>query len=102
MYISTSCSSHLESILHNITLLVLMFVSMFVSNKRHNGLTDWAQILCDTSSDPRECLLMLTFLKVVSKFFDFRKILNFHKQYYEICELAHFYFVLLQREDTRR
>ena len=38
------------------TLLVCLDVCPFVSNKRQNGLTHRAQILCGTSPDPRESL----------------------------------------------
>ena len=31
-------------------------VCLFVSNKRQNGRTDWAQFFCGTSRDPREGL----------------------------------------------
>ena len=48
---------------------------LFVYNKRQNGWTDWSQILCDTSHDPRYS----EFQEVVSKFFDFCKILKLQK-----------------------
>ena len=34
-------------------------VCLFVSNKRQNGWSDLAQILCGTSHDPREGLRMI-------------------------------------------
>ena len=39
-------------------------VCLFVSNKRQNGWTDWAQILCGISRDPREGLWMIKFSKI--------------------------------------
>jgi len=41
------------------TLLVCLSACLFLSNKRQNGWTDWAQILCGTSRDPRKGLLMI-------------------------------------------
>ena len=38
---------------------VCLFVCLFVSNKRQNGWTDWAQIFCGTSRDHREGLWMI-------------------------------------------
>ena len=40
------------------------FVCMVVSNKRQNGWTDQAWILCGTSHDPREGLLMRKISKI--------------------------------------
>ena len=58
-------------------LFVLVFVCLFVSNKRQNGWTDRAQILCRTSRDPREGLWMIKIKKsCVLKFFIFVQILK--------------------------
>ena len=38
---------------------VLVFVCLFVSNKRQNGWTDRAQIFCGTSREPREGLWII-------------------------------------------
>ena len=40
----------------NIIIVYTMLVCLFVSNKRQNGYTDRAQILCGTSRDSREGL----------------------------------------------
>ena len=42
--------------LYKFSLSVCLFVCLFVSNKRQNGWTHRAQILCRTSRDPREGL----------------------------------------------
>ena len=47
-------------------LSVLVFLAMFVSNKRQNGWTDRAQILCGTSHDPREGLWRIKISKLAS------------------------------------
>ena len=39
-------------------------VCLFVSNKRQNGLTDWNQILCGTSHNPKESLWMIKISKI--------------------------------------
>ena len=44
------------------TLLVCLFVCLIVSNKRQNGWTDWTQILCGTSHNPREGFLFVIVL----------------------------------------
>ena len=43
----------------NIIIVYTMLVCLFVSNKRQNGYTDRAQILCGTSRDSREGLWMI-------------------------------------------
>ena len=45
--------------------IYIYFACLFVvSNKRQNGWTDRAQILCGTSRDPREGLWMIKFSKI--------------------------------------
>ena len=41
-----------------------MSVCLFVSNKRQKGLTDWNQILCGTSHNPKESLWMIKISKI--------------------------------------
>ena len=68
-------------------------VCPFVSNKRQNGGTDRAKILCGTSHDPREGLWMLEITKFVHKSFWF--LFNFENA---LTFLLLFYIV--QREDA--
>ena len=60
-----------------------MFVCLFVSNKRQNGWTDWAQIFFVTSRGPREGLWMIKILNIClyqnSIFIKFLKILKIHE-----------------------
>jgi len=70
---------------------------LFVSNKRQNGWTDQAQILCGTSRVPREGLWMIKisniWLHQNSIFIKFLKILKIHDFFVKIRELF-FCFVL--------
>ena len=60
-------------------LFVCLFVCFFVSNKRQNGWTDWAQIFCGTSRDPRE-----GFKNLPPSKFDFWKFWNSTNFFFEI------------------
>ena len=62
LYINLACLS------------VCLSVCPFVSNKRQNGWTDWAQIFCGTSHDPREGLWIVKIKKIVFKRFLFYKL----------------------------
>ena len=74
-------------------------VCLFVSNKRQNGWTDRAQILCETSRDPREGLCMIKiFKKCVLKVFIFVKCRKCAKKYYEIRKLFCFCFMLYKEK----
>ena len=83
LYINLACLS------------VCLFVCLFVSNKRQNGWTDRAQILCGTSRDPREGLWMIEILNIClhqnSIFIKFFKILKIHETF---CENPRIIFVL--------
>ena len=59
----------------SVCLSVCLFVCLFVSNKRQNGWTDRAQILCGTSRDPRESLWMIKIFVSIK----IRSSLNFWK-----------------------
>ena len=64
-------------------LSVCLFVCLFVSNKRQNGWTDQAQILCGTSRGPREGLWMIKISNICLHqnwiFINFLKILKIHE-----------------------
>ena len=46
-------SIHIKA-LYQYIYFACLSVCLFVTDKRQNGETDWAQILCGTSHDPRE------------------------------------------------
>ena len=79
--------------------LACLAVCSFVSNKLQNNWTDYAQISCGTSRDPREVLRMIELKKnlLLSKF-DFWKLVIFYK----ICKflLVLFYNLFTAREVT--
>ena len=61
--------------------LICLSVWLFLSNKRQNDWTDWAQILCGVLRDPREGLWMIKILKIcVSNFFIFVKFWKYSKK----------------------
>jgi len=70
-----------------------LLACLFVSNKRQNGWTDRAQILCGTSRGPRASLRMIKISKFcVQKFFISVKFWKCAKKYYEIRKLIFFYW----------
>ena len=74
---------------------------VFVSNKRQNGLTDRAQIVCRTSNGPREGLWMIKFKKLASNKIRFS--FNFENPRNNLIKSAIlFVFVLqcIQRENV--
>ena len=77
---------------------VMVFVCLFVSNKRQNGWTDRAQIFCRTSHDHREGLWMIKISNIClhqnSIFSKFLKILKSRKFFAKICELFLFRFTM--------
>ena len=75
--------------------LFWVFVCLFLSNKRQNGWTDLAQILCGTSRDPREGLLMIKIC--VKKFFS-AKFWKCVKNYIVIRKLVCFCFRLYKEK----
>ena len=83
LYINLACLS------------VMVFVCLFVSNKRQNGWTDRAQSFCGTSRSPREGLWMIKisniYLHQNSIFIKFLKILKIHEIF---CENPRIIFVL--------
>ena len=74
---------------------ICLSVCLFVSNKRQNGWTDPAQIICGTSRDPREGLWMIKISNIClhqnSNFVKFLKILKIHEIF---CENPRIIFVL--------
>ena len=60
---------------------------MLVSNKRQNGWTDQAQILCGTSRDQRQGLWMIKLKKITSNKIRFLKILKIHVIFYIIRKI---------------
>ena len=78
-----------------VCLSVCLFVCLFVSNKRQNGWTDRAQIICGTSRDHREGLWMIKISNIClhqnSIFIKFLKILKIHEIF---CENPRINFVL--------
>ena len=81
------------------TLFICLSVCLFESNKRQNGYTDWTQILCGTSHDPREGLWMIKIKKIYTQhnsiFSKFKKSTIF---FYKIRELFSSALQCLQRE----
>ena len=72
---------------------------MFVSNKRQNGWTDRAQILCGTLRDPTEGLWMIKISKIcVEKFIILVKFWKCAKKYDEIRKLFCLFCCLLYKE----
>ena len=73
----------------------MMFVCLFVSNKRQNGWTHRAQIFCGTSRDHREGLWMIKISNIClhqnSIFIKFLKFLKIHEIF---CENPRIIFVL--------
>ena len=76
-------------------LSVCLFVCLFVSNKRQNGWTDRAQILCGTFWDPREGLWIIKISNIClhqnSIVIKFLKILKIGEIF---CENSRIIFVL--------
>ena len=76
-------------------MFVLVFVCLFVSNKRQNGWTDRAQIFCGTSRDYREGLWMIKISNICihqnSIFIKFLKILKIREIF---CKNPRIIFVL--------
>ena len=73
-------------------------VCLFVSNKRQNGWTDRAQILCWTSCDPRKGLWMIKIAKIcVLKFFIFEKFWKRAKIIMKSTNFFLFLFYTVQR-----
>ena len=65
-----------KSFMYKYTLACLSVCLSVCINKRQNGWTDWAQILCGTSYDPREGLWILEITKCVSTSLCFCSILK--------------------------
>ena len=61
-------------------LSVWVLVCLFVSNKRQNGWTEWAQIVCWTSNDHRKVYEWSKFKKFVFEFFYFCKTLKMREK----------------------
>ena len=75
-------------------------VCLFVSNKRQNGWTDRAQILCGTSRDPGKGNDQ-NLTNFVFKIFYFWKFWKCAKKYNEIRKLFLLLFYTAQREDAQ-
>ena len=73
--------------IYKFSLSVCLFVCPCVSNKRQNGWTDRAQILCGSSRDPMEGLWVIKILKLCfhqnSILIKFLKILKVHEIFWE-------------------
>ena len=63
---------------------VCLSVCPFVSNKRQNGWTDRAQILCGTSHDPREGFWIIEFSNIFTIFFCMNSTMYTKRRYSEI------------------
>ena len=63
---------------------VCLSVCPFVSNKRQNGWTDRAQILCGTSHDPREGFWIIEFSNIFAIFFCMNSTMYTKRKFYKL------------------